>query len=275
MAAGWRNLLKPVAAADWQSVRQTGVLLLKTGFDASANERCRLVTIKERNLWLIAVVLAAFSAGFLSKFTESPVLQVLGLLLAVGAIALYAWPSKKLWISPNHKSQPSEDRKVIEAKRALRAEARLSAARDAVSAYRPLVDGISDALGIDPEASWENFSAAFPKRGCLGDGLDAAYGKHPLFACFDWKDTTGLDEFAERVRNTLHPDEQLTLQKDVSVDVGLKDLDGWLRARGSLVLTIDIGSDSYHCLGLKQGDVPALLDVQTPEGITLATLTDD
>lgn len=226
-------------------------------------------TIKGKNLWLIVAALGAFSAGFLAKFTESPIPQVLALLFAVGSIALYAWPSTRPSNSPNHMFPPSEDRTMVLAKRALRAEASLSEARDSLSAYHPLVDGISDALEIDADTSRESFSAAFLKEGSLEDGLHAAYGKHPLFAWFDWKDANALEEFAERVRTTLHPDQHLALQDEVSVEAGLKHLDGWLRARGSLVLTLDIGSDSYICLVLKQGAVPVLLQAQTPEGMVL------
>lgn len=233
------------------------------------------MAFKGSKLWLILVVLGTFLAGFLSKHFDSPIPNVVGLLLSAVAIVFYAWPSKKSSASSKPRSRSSESGRVVHAKRALRAEAALSAARDSLSTYQPLIVGISHALRLDPEASWRNFSEAFLKKASLKDGLDASYSQHPLFAWFDWKDADGLDQFVDHVRKTLHPDQHFALQKDVSVEVGLKAFDAWLRAHGSRVVIIDIGDDSYHCLALRQEDALVLAQVQTPKRVEVATFDDD
>src|SRR5690606_7053453 len=95
----------------------------------------------------------------------------------------------------------------VNAKGTLGVKERSGPQKDAVLSYRSLVDAISHALRMEADASWEIFSAAYLRRGSAEHALDAAFGAHPCFASFDWRDLDSCQEFVSQAGAALSPEE--------------------------------------------------------------------
>lgn len=223
---------------------------------------------KQRNLWLVLVVPVSLLLGFLSRSYDSAIVQAVGLLAIVVLIALYCWPFGKKQVAAC-RGQLSEHGKMVGAKRELRAQEKLETARASISSHRPLVEGVSRALGIEASGSWTRFSEAFFRRTSVDDGLQAAFGHAPRYAGFDWRDVESLEEFMHRVAGALNFQAPALTEQSNSVEASMRDFDGWLRERGCVLIVINTACDNYHCLVLHEEDAPGVVNVATPTGVSV------
>jgi hypothetical protein len=226
---------------------------------------------KRNHLWLISLALVSFAAGLASKGVAFGRLRFLVLQAVVAVLVLYirsVWKNGKV----HRRAQLSEQGKMMATKRAPRAEERLLGARAQASSYGPLINEVSDALGLEPGAAWRAFSEAFLVRSSAGDGVDAAFASSPRYAGLDWRDVDGLEDLIARVPE-LPPGEPFGgMPQGTDLQSRIQAFDAWLPTRDHLLMQIDTGSDTCRLLVLRQVDAPALLRVPTPDGVSIDLL---
>jgi hypothetical protein len=155
-----------------------------------------------------------------------------------------------------------------------RSQERWAPKENSASTYRSLVDQMSHALLVEAEASWRTFSAAYERRGSVENALEAAFGEHPRFATFDWRDFDSCQAFVSEAGAALSPDEVFDGSGYDSVESQLRAFDVWLRLRGHILVEIDTGTDGYCCLVLPHDDAFAFLRGPSQGGATLRATGD-